>query len=350
MCELTTATILAGIGVATAAGGAAYSANAQANAADAAKASNDAAITSQNRGFFARNADAQRQLAAQETAQKTSQTAQQSAFQAMRDQQSSALDARDQAIARENATAADIRSQADRVQQTLLDQTSGQALSDAQAGDASRREQAMAPAALNIQETSPLGTPNQGGATSQAYASRIAEAAGSVRDYGKRLAQVSSYTAPLTTVGQAISQQQAGIMPAAAANQLLQSGQGVRLLPSKTAYDIAGSEGAAKQTQIASALQGDLGVAKSEYEGSENVANLQQGNTDTIAKNTAVQAQMDAAQQQAIGGLVAQVGGISAYAAGRYGDTINGYFTKPTGTITPQPVAPPIVAGTPRIT
>ena len=317
--------VIAAIGVAVSAAGAAYSASSQSKAANVAAKNNDAAISAQNQGFWARNADAQRQLQAQGTAQGTAQAAQEAAFDRQREGQNTALDSRDQAVAAQNRAAGDIRAQADAQAQTLLDATNAGALQGARADDVALREEAVAPAALNIQTANPLGT-TAGAETKQAFASRMAEAAGNVRTYGQRLAQMSSYTAPLTTVSQAQSGAQAGIMPVAAANQLLQSGQAQRILPSETAYQIAKTQGASAQGMIGAALEGDLGVAKNEFEGNASVANLRQGNQEQIARNNTVRAQQQAAKDAALGQLISTAGNIASYGAGQYGDKINGFF------------------------
>ena len=319
------ALIIAGIGVAVSAAGAAYGAVSSSNAAKAQAKSNDAAISAQNTGFFARNADARRQLDAQSAAQGTSQQAQEQAFATMRGQQDTALTARDEAVSAQNRAAEGIRAQADSQQQGLLADTSGQTLMDARTADVTARNDAAAPAALNIQTANPLSNSDKS-ETKQAFAGRLAEAAGNVRSYGQRLAQVQSFTAPLTTVSQAISKEQAGIMPAAAANQLLQSGQGVRLLPSQAAYQIAGTEGASRQGMIGAALEGDLNVAKNQFEGGTNAANLQQGNATQLAQNAATRAQMQAQKDAALGQLISTAGNVGTYAAGAYGDQINGAF------------------------
>jgi hypothetical protein len=95
-----------------------------------------------------------------------------------------------------------------------------------------------------------MGTPGDGSATKQAFASRLAEAADSVREYGKRVAQVASFTAPLNTVQQAVTNNSTQLMPTAAADQLLQSGQGIRLLPSEQDYKLAGSTGQSTKDAI----------------------------------------------------------------------------------------------------
>jgi hypothetical protein len=324
MALMPAATAIALAGLATSAAGAGYSAYAQNQASNAQQRANDQAISAQNAGFWSRNASAKTQLDAQASAQETAQAAQKGAFDNLRSKQSAALDSRDTAVAAENQAADDIRARADAARATLLDNTTSTAMDTAQAADAANRTAMVAPVAQNVQETSALGSPGE--TTKQAYASRLHDAATKVRDYGQRLATVSSYTAPLTTVSQAISDEQAQLMPVAAANRLLQSGQSARILPSQTAYNIAGSEAGTQNDMIAAALKGDLNVAGTRFQGDNDVANLRQGNTTQISRNAAAEAESRAKQDQALGAIISSVGNIGAYGASRYPDQIDDFL------------------------
>jgi hypothetical protein len=320
MCEA--ATIISAIGVGLSVAGTAYGASQQAAAADAQKQANFQNMVSSNNAFWARNQNARQELDQEGTAQRTAQNAQEQAFQTQRQGQANALQQRGQVVQQENQTAADIRSQADKTQGQLLGQTSGPALTDAQAQEAASRQQSFAPIAQNIQTTTPFGTEggNQdGGPSRQAFASRLAEAADAVRNYGKQVAQVASYTAPLNTVQQAVTNANTGLMPTAVANQLLQSGQGVRLLPSEAAYGIAGTEGQQTQQAIQSNLQGQMGVLKNRYAGQESVIGLGQTNAETIANNKATAAASDAKVGQSVGSLISSAGNLAAYGGQRFG-------------------------------
>lgn len=321
MCEA--ATIISAIGVGLSIAGSAYSVSQQAKAADAQKAANTQNAIASNNAFWARNQNSRQELEQEGTAQRTAQAAQEQAFQSQRQGQAQALSERDKVVQQENQTAADIRGSADKQQSLLLGQTSGAALSDAQTAEASSRAASFAPIAQNIQTTTPFATGAEGAGSpsKQAFASRLAEAADSVREYGKRVAQVASYTAPLNTVQQAATNENTGLMPAAAANQLLQSGQSIRLLPSEAAYGIAGSEGQQTQQAIQSGLQGDMGVLKNRYAGQESVIGLDQTNSETIANNRATEAASNAKVGQSIGGLISSAGNLAAYGGLRYGST-----------------------------
>ena len=314
----------AAISAATAVGGTLYSASESQAATDAQRRSNQVTLDAQNAGFWSRNQDARTRLAAEGTAQTTAQGKQQQAFGETQDAQRDAFGDRARTIDAENTSADAIRQEADQQQQSLIDHTNAQRLTQSQADKEAQINAGVAPVAANIETASPLGGGGDSSGTKQAYAARLASAAGNVRDYGKRLATVASYTAPLTTVGTEIANEKAGIMPAAMANQLLQSGQQIRLLPSETAYRAAGTQGAAKQGSIAAALQGDLGVAKTQYEGGVDTANLQQAGAKTLAENAAIAAKEKATQAKSIGDVISGVGSIGAYASGRYSDYLNG--------------------------
>lgn len=322
MCD--PATALSAVAGGTNMGAAVFGANAQSKAAQAQADANFQAMQAQNAGFFARNQAAQQALAATSQAQRTAQDATNASFADMRSQQAAALDSRASTLADENTQADAIRQGADAQQAQLLNNTSGQNLAASQAADYANRVAGMAPAADNITTAAPL---QAGGAdTKQAYAGRLAEAAANVRSYGQKLAQVASYTAPLTTVGQSITQEQGGIMPLAQANQLLQSGQTTRLLPSETAYQIAGSENQAKQAAIGSDLQGAKNVITAAQSGADSVADLSQQGTTQLAANKATQAGMEAAAKSQLAALIGQAGNMASYGSQRYAGSINGAF------------------------
>jgi hypothetical protein len=322
-----TATLIAaGVSAATAVGGTVLSASAANRTAAAQRQANSDAFNAQNTGFWERAKAANLQLAEQGQAQNQGMADQQEAFTRQRTAETAALKQRQDTVDQENAQAAAIRAQADQQKSILMAATNKAALDQSQTALAANVNKDVGNVAGNIETASPLAHPtdNQGGqATTQAYASRLKEAADNVRSYGQRLATVASYTAPLTTVGQSIEQEKAGIMPTAVANQLLQSGQQIRLLPSDTAYAIAGSEGAAEQAKIRAATQGQLDVARVGFEGATNVANLEQGDTTQLAQNRVADAQTAQAGTQALGSIISGIGQIGAAAAGRYGNWID---------------------------
>lgn len=319
MCDPTTA--IAAVGLALSAGGTAYSISAQQSAANAQRQANDAAINAQNQAFWTK-ANAQNEYTANQG------RAYDAAFQAEQDNQNradanirSAQKRQAEVTSQENSKATEIRKQADAQQQQLLDSTSGQNLTAAQAADEASRGSLVDMVANNIGASSPFA-----GSSSADTAGKIAQAADSVRSYGKQMAKVAAYGAPGNTIANAIGANQVGLMPIAAANQLLQSGQTVQLLPTQT--DISNAEGlkAAGHAAIESALQGGLNIAKTGLQGADEGANLAQGNTTTIANNNAGQVAANSKVGQAVGGMIGNIGGLGAYLAGRYGTAINGYF------------------------
>jgi hypothetical protein len=327
MCEpISATTLITAASIGLSAAGAAYSVSQQSAAAKAQANANAVSQNAQNTAFWSRNADQRQQLEAEGAAQGQAQQQTQEAFQSTRARQQEALTERQDTLAQENQRAADIQGSADKAQQLLLGQTTGTAQTDAQTADVAKREAAIAPIAQNIQTASPLGNPSDGSTTRQAFAGELARAADAVRTYGKRAAQVASYTAPLNTVQQAATENATNLMPVAAANQLLQGGQGIRLLPSQQNYALAGTEGEANQKKIGAQLEGSLNVAKGQFQGSESVTNLQQADTTTLAQNQATEAASKAKVGQSIGALISSAGNLGAYASGRYGSDINAFF------------------------
>lgn len=319
MCEPTT--IIAAVGLGLSIAGTAYSASQQAAASKAQNESNNASVAASNRAFWLRNSNSTNYLAEQADSQNKALAATEASSSAMRSGEASALAQKAQVLDSENTSAQAIRDQADKQQQALLDQTSGQSLSGAQASEQASREASFAPIAQNIATSSPLGSPDAGSTTKQAFASRLAEAADAVKDYGKKVAAVASYTAPLETIGRSITNNSTGLMPVAAANQLLQSGQSARLLPSQEAYQVAANEGAQGKDAIQAALSGDLSVAKTRYDGLESVISLEQNNRTTNASNAATQAANEAKVGQSVGSLISSAGNLAAYGSGRLGGT-----------------------------
>ena len=163
----------------------------------------------------------------------------------MRDLQQSASDRFSETVNAQNQQAEALRRTGDTAAQELLQQTSGQALTEAQA---QRQRESEALLERSYQPEGPGPTdpnnaaardPVQGGA----LARRTAEAATNIRNYGSKLATLGSYDAPLQQTASAIQENKFGIMPAQTAESILRSGSQTRLLPASTAYKSAGALG-----------------------------------------------------------------------------------------------------------
>lgn len=309
--------IAAGISAATAVGGTVMSAQASNRNAASIANQNRALETSQNQGFMSRMVAGNAQTAAQQATMDQTMADRNAAFTQMREGQTGAMKQQQDILAAENTQEDSLRAAGDAAGQQLTNATSGPTLAAAQ--DASR---AQAAALLSSSTAAPIlgpsGTdPNAGAsgdpATKQALARRMAEAATNIRDYGSKVGNVTSYSQPAETVNNAIAANQYGIMPAETAETLLKGGSPIRLAPSQIAYQGATNTGAATDALIQSRGQSGLDAAGLSYGNATDIANLTQGDADTIAANRAKQAQADSAYQASLGNLVTGVGNLGLY-------------------------------------
>jgi hypothetical protein len=323
MCEPISAGIAAGVGALATVAGTVMSSQAQSAQARAIAAQNRATMQAQQQGFTERLRAGQAQTAGQAAAMQQTLQDQTAAAQQMRDAQMSALKGYQSTLDTENVQAAKLRDTGDTAAQTLLGQTTGPALDQAQTTSAAQAAALLQPSLPpGPQPTDPSGGNNA--TTSDpnyqsALARRTAEAATNIRTYGGRIGQVESYNAPLEAINLATSANKTGIMPAQTADYLLRSGSNVRLLPSQVAYGAATGEGQAAQGLLQSRGQNALDAASLSYGNATDIANLTQSDADTLAANKAKQATADAQFQQSLGGLVSGIGNLGLYGAGRYG-------------------------------
>ena len=331
MCDPISPAVLTALAIGsglTAAGGAAYSTVSARNAAATEAASQGQMIQNQNNAFMARNRAQQDLTASTGDIQDQGLDAQRSAADQMRRQQDAATAAKDQQLQEVNAQAAKNDQQGQTLGQTLSDATSGPALAAAQEADAAARSGAVAPTVSNIQVSNPLSSSassgsdgtNQGDSTvQQATLKRMAEAAGSVRDYASRAATIGSYGAPTFAVGQAVQNNQTGLLPAQLSDQLLKSGEGVKLLPYSTAYGNATNLGGTAQQDILSSTAGRQNLANLTFGNAVDESNLSQADKDQLAQNRSNAAAADAKIQGSLGQLISTAGNIGLMGAGYYG-------------------------------
>ena len=322
--ELVGSAVVAALGTAY---GAAKSSQAQTQSANAISLQNQQTQQAQNTAFASRLAASQAQSNAQFTVNQQETADRQTAAAATSAAQEAALQRQNQTITQENQTADALRAQGDAQAQTLLQATNQPALNAAQTGQQDQAAALLA-ASQSGQPTGPVATNPDGSgaststndtATKEALARRMGIAATNIRQYGADIAKVASYGEPLQTVGQAISANQVGIMPAQTASRLLGSGAAVRLLPSQIAYTNATNYGQAQDTAIQSDAAGKLQLAGLQYNDATQTANLGQSDTDTMAANEAAQAQANAKYAGQVGSLFAGIGNLAAYGTGYYG-------------------------------
>lgn len=310
-----------GIGVAGLAAslyGASQSAGAATDAAKATQRANQEMMQAQNNAFTQRMAAADRQTSQQLATMQQTMADRNAAAAIMRQQQTRAMNEQQSNLAQENATAESLRAQGDTQAQELLNQTNAEAQLKAQAQREQQQnlllDQNLPAAAAGPSPGNPMGDE-----TKTAIARRLAEASTNVRSYGSKIAKASAYDQPLFDVGQAITANRTGIMPAQAAESLLRTGAPVRALPAQIGFRTAGSEGAAADEMIRSAGQAGLDTSALQYGNAISLANLGQSNADVIAKNRLDQAKADAAYKQAVAGLFGQLGQLGLYGAGMRG-------------------------------
>ena len=326
---ITAATAVVGAG--TALEGSMQSAKAQSSAANAISQQNLATQQAQNQGFTERNQAAQQQTAAQFSAEQQTLAQQQEAAQQMRAQQSSALSGTSNTLAALNTQEDQLRQVGDQGAQDLLSQTSGPALQAAQQGQVAEASALLQPG-LASATAGPSATDPSGGtnpisadagsndpAMASALARRTAEAATNIRQYGSKIADLASYSAPTQATNIAITGNRTGIMPAEDADQLLRSGASTMLLPSQVAYQTATNEGGAMNTLLQNEGQNRLDAASLAAGNATDIANLGQGDATTIAANQAAQAKANAAYNASIGSLISGIGNLGVQAGAQYG-------------------------------
>ena len=328
--------------VVVSAAGTVMQSNAQQKQSAAIGAQNQTLANEQNAAFEQRIQAGFQQTAAQTAAQQQTLNDRAAAAAQTGTQQMAALKQYQDTLNAENTQAASLRSTGDTAAQALLAQTSAPNLAAAQAS-----QQAQAAALLagqpqggqGPQVTDPSGeNAVSNDPTQRAAAARsAAEAATNIRNYGAKVAAVNSYDAPVQQVGLAIANNQTGIMPAQAANQLLQSGSNTLLLPTQTAYAGATARGQTLDTLIQSQGQSALDAAGLSYGNATDLANLQQSDVDTIAKNKLAQQTADIGGQAAIGAGISSLGNMGLRAYGQFGGApLNAKISSLFGTGTPS--------------
>ena len=332
MCDPVSATLAVGTAVSLA--GSYMQTQASQKQSNAISAQNQTLSNEQNEAFNQRIQAGFQQTAAQTAASQQTLADRSAASAQTQQSQMSALKNYQDTLNAENTQAASLRSTGDQAAQGLLTQTSAPNLAAAQTA---QQQQAAALLAGQSQggQNGPQVTDPSGNDAAQsdsvqqgAMARRTAEAATNIRNYGAKVGQVQSYQAPLTAAGLAISNNQSGIMPAQAADQLLRSGSGVRLLPTQVAYNAATGQGQTLDMLLQSRGQNALDAASLSYGNATDLANLQQGDVDTIAKNRLAQQTADIANQKAQAGVISGVGNLALQGAGYYGGSgVNSYLS-----------------------
>jgi hypothetical protein len=322
MCDPVSATIATVVGTAASLYGTYQQTQAASANAKAVQAANMATADAQNQAFGQRMAAGLQRTAAETAASNETMAARDQAATTMRGQQMSALQRYQQNLDDQNRTAESLRQTGDTAAQQLLQQTGPQQLADA---ETQRRQQAAELLQGGVPEgpgpTDPSGTNAVGRDTvaGGALARRTAEAATNIRDYGSKIGQLSGYAAPGQEVGLAIAGNKYGIMPAQTAEKLLQGGSAARLLPTQIAYQSATGLGTARDILEQSRGQGAFDAAGLSYGNATDIANLQQSNANTIAKNTLGQKQADLEADTASARMISGIGQLGLYGAGYYG-------------------------------
>jgi hypothetical protein len=304
----------------------AYSASQQASASKQQSqdifAANKSQQAAQSQAFNDRIDAGMRQTAAQTAAQQETLNARSAAATQMREGQMTALKNYQDTLAAENAQTDTLRQTGDTAAQQLLQQTNAANLQGAQNASQQQAAALLAPSTPQGPEaTDPSGGNNAvtSDATNQAAsARRTAEAATNIRNYGSKIAAVQSYAAPIQAVGQAITANQTGLMPAQAAETLLRGGSATRLLPSQVAYGAATGTGQALDVLLQSKGQNALDAAGLSYGNATDLANLRQGDADTLTANKLAQQTADLSYAKAQAGILGNFGNLAANAGARY--------------------------------
>jgi len=341
MCDPVTLGIVAGGSALASLGGAVMQSNAQASAARATAQNNQALFAAQNQAFGERMAAQRAQTDAQLAASTQTMAERNQAASQMRQSQLNAQQRQQDILAAENQQADALRRQGDTQAQTLLAQTDAAHLAAAQ--DQAKQQMSLLldqSAPQGPSPTDPQGTPGDS-ATSQAIATRMAQAASNVRSYGTKVAAAHSYDEPLRSIALAEAANKFGIMPAQAADTLLRSGSNIRLAPAQVAFRNAGDLGQSLDTLISSKGQNLLDAASLAAGNKISIANLGQSDVDTLAKNFTDQQKQNAAFNQSIGGIVSGIGNLGLQGTGFLagGGNILGFGLGPQVTFGPATAA-----------
>ena len=320
MCDPVSAAIAsAAIGAGATLYGQSKATAAQQQAAQAAADQNRAMQTAQNEAFQTRIGATLRQTDAQQAAEQETLNARAAAANQMRDAQMGALKNYQDILGAQNRQAEQLRAVGDTAAQDLLQQTNEQRLQEAQDQKRAQAEELLSGSSPPGPEvTSPFGA---GGdpETRTALARRAAEAATNIRNYGSKVGTLGAYGAPVDQVSQSIADTRFRVLPAQAAERLLQAGSTTQLLPSQTAYRFATSGGEANQQRLQLQGQSALDAAGLSYGNAVDIANLKQSNANVLAGNTARQQTEDARAAAAQAGIISGIGKLGAYGAGYFG-------------------------------
>lgn len=334
MCDPVSATIATVVGAGASLFGSIQAASAAKRQQQAIVNANNQTLQAQNQGFTQRIQAGLQQTAGQSAASQQTLADRNTAATQMRQQQQQALKDYQDTINAQNAQAERLRQTGDVQAQALLAKTTAP---EQQASEAQYKQQAAELVAANAkpegpQETNPGGTDavSRDPVTRAALARRTAEAATNIRDYGSKIATVGAYGASPQAISLDVADTKYGIMPAQRANELLQSGSAVRLLPSKVAYGAATGMGQAYDALIGSRGQNALDAAGLSFGNATSIANLSQADAEQLAKNRLAQAQANASAAEAQAGILKGIGQLGlyggGYAFGGGGPTLNAGF------------------------
>jgi hypothetical protein len=299
---ISTPTAIALASAAVSAAGTGVSYVASQNNASAARSAQQQQMIAQNQAFEARNAAQIQQTQEQAAAQDQGQARYQQEEQAMRDSQSQALAQEQDTINRMNQQEQQVQNDTtQQVQNTTQNVITPQTLAAAQAASEAQREAGTAPVVQDIGASNPTASPNASTATKSAMAEAMAKAAAYTQQYGKNLAVLGSYSAPVATTGIATKELAGSLMPSAEADQLLKSGASARLLPSQVAYRNATDLG---QSELASNTQRTtdlMNLSKMREQNAADLATLGQADTNANIQTGLNYAQARAAALNSLG-------------------------------------------------
>lgn len=302
--------IVAGVGAVAALAGGAVQYSASQHAASAAQAAQQQQLQSQNAAFQSRIAAQNQRTQEQAGIQDQSQAAYLAAEQKMRGQQSQALDDQATQVAKMNEQERQIQEQTQQaVQDTTQKTVTPASLQQAQQVSEQARMSGVQPTVQDIAASNPI--PSGGGvkeATTSALAKSMSEAAGYTEKYGANLAKLGSYSAPMQAVDLAKTNLATQLMPAGVADQLLKAGVNARLLPSQTAYTGAGNIGAATIAANTANTAERMQLAGTRAEYTENLADLNQRDTDALIQTGLNVTQARDAATASMGGALSSVG------------------------------------------
>jgi hypothetical protein len=314
--------IAAGIGVAAAAAGTAISYKEGQNATAAQNTANAQAEQQQNTAFMQRSQAAQQQLASQTAANEKQEQAFSTNQANTQAAQMAALGQTQSTTNQLNQTEQAIATDANNVVQTGVDSASEPALSTAQAVQTQQQQNLNAPVVASIQANNPLGALNSSGGSgpsAQAMAASDAASAKYVQNYGDTQAVLSGYNAPINAANQAAQGITTGLMPVAAADQLLKGSAPSILAPSQLAYTQAGELGQAVNTADSQENQQAIQLADAANSDADDLADLQQSDSGAITQNQLTQAQQRAASLASLGQGLTSIGNTALNYAGTKG-------------------------------